>query len=341
MNKLKTGVRLALVISGLALIAVNFLPMWRIDLDAPQYPEGLSLLIHTNGLGGSVDIINGLNHYIGMRTLHSEDFPEFKILPWIIYLFSFLFILTAYLNRFAWLRILFLFFLVFGVVAFVDFWRWEYNYGHNLDPNAAIRVPGMAYQPPLIGYKQLLNFAAYSIPDAGGWIFIGSGMVLLISIFIEKKFSTLSNRANKSVLGVLFVSGIFFACSPKPEPFSMGKDECAYCRMKLTEPSFAAQIVTETSKVYKFDDIVCAAGFLHENRISSHEVFGVYFADYSNPELILHSDSCLLFECAEFHSPMNGNIAAFRHEADIQSLPFHDSGKIRDWKNYLQQFSSR
>ena len=67
----------------------------------------------------------------------------------------------------------------------IDFWRWEYNYGHDLNPDAAIKVPGMAYQPPLIGYKQLLNFGAYSIPDIGGWLFIAVGIIVLSITVIE------------------------------------------------------------------------------------------------------------------------------------------------------------
>ena len=73
-KQLPGWLRTIVIICGLALIAVLFLPVWRIDLAAPQYPEGLMLLIYANKLGGSVDIINGLNHYIGMKTLHTEDF---------------------------------------------------------------------------------------------------------------------------------------------------------------------------------------------------------------------------------------------------------------------------
>ena len=47
----------------------------------------------------------------------------------------------------------------------------------NLNPNAPIIVPGMSYQPPLLGFKQLLNFGAYSYPDIGGWIMFGVGMI--------------------------------------------------------------------------------------------------------------------------------------------------------------------
>ena len=46
--------------------------------------KGLRLLIHANKLAGDVDIVNGLNHYIGMKTLHAEEFVEFTVLPYII-----------------------------------------------------------------------------------------------------------------------------------------------------------------------------------------------------------------------------------------------------------------
>ena len=72
-----------LIVSALLFASLLF-PMWRIELTAPQYPEGLVLLLHANKIGGDVAIINGLNHYIGMKTLHTEDFVEFKILPYIL-----------------------------------------------------------------------------------------------------------------------------------------------------------------------------------------------------------------------------------------------------------------
>jgi len=51
---------------------------------------------------------------------------------------------------------------------------WSYDYGHDLDPNAAIKIPGMTYQPPLIGSKQLLNIKATSLPDIGFYISVVS-----------------------------------------------------------------------------------------------------------------------------------------------------------------------
>jgi copper chaperone NosL len=189
MQSLKKISRFLLVLAALALLGALFVPLWRIDLDAPQYPEGLRLLIYPHKLGGNVDIINGLNHYIGMQTLHAEDFIEFTILPYLMAGFAGLMLVAAWRNTQKWLNGTFIAFVIFGIVSMIDFWRWEYNYGHNLDPNAAIIVPGMAYQPPLIGFKQLLNFGAYSIPDIGGWLFVAAGLFLLAGVVIEKRKS--------------------------------------------------------------------------------------------------------------------------------------------------------
>lgn len=192
-NKLSISTRIVLLLTGLMLIAVIYVPIWSIELNAPQYPEGLSMSIYANKIGGNVDIINGLNHYIGMKTIHDKDFPEFKIIPYCVYFFASLFILTAVFANRKLLYSLFVLFVSFGIIAMVDFWKWEYQYGHDLNPDAAIKVPGMSYQPPLIGYKQLLNFGAYSMPDIGGWIFIFAGLVLLVIIFIQlRKRKTLS-----------------------------------------------------------------------------------------------------------------------------------------------------
>ncbi|HNL29921.1 MAG TPA: hypothetical protein PKL94_08165, partial [Saprospiraceae bacterium] len=87
-NHLSIYSKVFLFISAIALVVSIFVPIWRIDLDAPQYPEGLRMLISANGLGGDVEIINGLNHYIGMKTLHNEDFIEFTVLPYIIGFFA-------------------------------------------------------------------------------------------------------------------------------------------------------------------------------------------------------------------------------------------------------------
>lgn len=189
LKKLKPWIRSLTFLSALLLVMVLFFPIWKIELTAPQYPEGLSLQIFAGKLGGDVDIINGLNHYIGMRTLHANDFIEFILLPYFIIFFAVLVFVTAISNRKSMLYFTTVLFVVFCIAAMFDFWRWEYDYGHNLNAEAPIRVPGMAYQPPLLGYKQLLNFGAFSIPDIGGWIFIAAAALLVLCMLFQINIS--------------------------------------------------------------------------------------------------------------------------------------------------------
>lgn len=184
-NSLKKITRAALVFCGCAMVVSLFVPLWSIYLTAPQYPEGLAMYLWPNKITGEYEIINGLNHYIGMKTIHPDDFWEFKVLPYALGFFALLCFLTAFLNRKIWLYLTLVLFLIFGVAFMVDFWLWEYDYGHNLDPTAPIIVPGMSYQPPLIGFKQLLNFGAYSYPNIGGGIMFGVALILAILAFIE------------------------------------------------------------------------------------------------------------------------------------------------------------
>lgn len=182
-NSFNNIYRIVLILTGLSLLAVLYFPIWSIYLEAPQYPEGLSMSIYVDHVGGDIDIINGLNHYIGMKTIHANDFIEFSILSYCVMFFSLLFILNGIFASKKFFYLLSILFISFGIIAMIDFWRWEYDYGHHLNEDAAIKVPGMTYQPPLIGYKQLLNFGAYSFPDIGGYVFIAAGLVILFYLY--------------------------------------------------------------------------------------------------------------------------------------------------------------
>ena len=62
------------------LLALYVTPLWRIELHAPQYPEGLGLRIWVDQITGAkpndLNSINGLNHYIGMHAI--ELYTEVK-----------------------------------------------------------------------------------------------------------------------------------------------------------------------------------------------------------------------------------------------------------------------
>ena len=166
--------RILVGVASLLLLGLYVFPLWRVHLTAPQYPEGLGMTIHVNTVRGltefDLDKINNLNHYIGMKAIEPDAIPELRFMPWIVAALIAGGLVVAALGRrrplYVWLGA----FALLGLVGLIDFWRWEYDYGHNLSPDAIIRIPDMSYQPPLIGTKVLLNFTASSWPALGGWL---------------------------------------------------------------------------------------------------------------------------------------------------------------------------
>lgn len=185
MKTLKPLSRLAIALSALLMISAYFVPLWQILMWAPQYPEGLEMEIWINDIKGDVKIISALNHYIGMKHIEVSMFPEFGYMIYIVGVILGFGLLTALVNKRPLLWMYVILIVGAGIGALVDFYLWGYDYGHNLDPTAPIVVPGMSYQPPLIGTKQLLNFTAFSGPDTGGWIFMVSGILAVGALVYE------------------------------------------------------------------------------------------------------------------------------------------------------------
>lgn len=311
-SKLSTLSRIFLIVAGIVMSFSMFLPLWEIQLYAPQYPEGLILLIYSHTLGGNVEIINGLNHYIGMQHLDPKNFPEFTFLKYLLGFWALLMIIVGIVGRRKLLNILFYSFVVFSVIAMADFYRWNHNYGHHLDPNAAIQVPGMTYDPPLIGFKQLLNFGAYSMPAKGGWCYIGAGLLILFAFIKENKAWTWLRR-KKSVQAatmLMFIGLGMTACGlPEPRPVKLNEDACAHCKMTIMNPHFAAQVVSQRGRQYVFDDVACMVGFRKDHPEILFKNY--YVADFCPPYQWLPVDKAMMMQSDSLRSPMGGNVAGF------------------------------
>lgn len=181
--------RITLALASAALLAMLFLPLWSISLQAPQYPEGLGMRIwlHTVTGVGTYDLqnINELNHYIGMKRITPESIPELRYMPWAVAALGLFGLTAAALRKRALLVAWAGSFLAAAGAGLFDFWRWMYDYGHNLDPRAAIKIEGMSYTPPLLGTKQLLNITASSWPALGGLLAIAVGVAAVWLVVSE------------------------------------------------------------------------------------------------------------------------------------------------------------
>lgn len=325
---------LLLIVSVLFFVSLLF-PMWQIELEAPQYPEGLVLKLHANKIGGDVEIINGLNHYIGMATLHTENFIEFKVLPYITGFFGlFAITIVIFIKSKKGVLVLFGAFVLFVMLAAIDFYRWNYQYGHNLDPNAAIKVPGMAYQPPLIGYKQLLNFGAYSIPDIGGWLLISAGILLFVVVFREYNLKNKFRKRNSVVVMLFLSSGVFFSCQSKDlEPIKLNVDQCSFCRMSIADGKFGSEIITNKGRIYKFDDLRCLTNYIDENKTAVESYF---VHQYNADNVLIPATTAFYLKGGDISSPMRGNIAAFSTQEAADSFKEKLNAKTLAWEEIIK-----
>ena len=149
---MKKSPNVMMLVAALLLLVFFFVPLWRITLEAPQYPNGITMYIWINQITGDTEYtlqnINILNHYVGMKYIEPDTFPELKYFPIVVGIMAFLGLLAAWAPpkvRLGWVVLM----LVLGALGVYDFYLWEYDYGHNLSPTAPIKVPGMAYQPPI------------------------------------------------------------------------------------------------------------------------------------------------------------------------------------------------
>jgi hypothetical protein len=184
---LDLGPRLLLVLAALLLVVTFVFPLYTMTMFAPQYQEGLRLGIYSWKLEGGnsgqdIREINVLNHYIGMRDLVTDDFTEFKWMPFVIGVIGLLFLRAAVHGHMANLVDVTVLYVYFGLFSLWSFAYKMWSYGHSLDPTAAVQVD--PFMPPLFGYKQLANFEVYSYPGLGSYAVAVVGLLLVAALWL-------------------------------------------------------------------------------------------------------------------------------------------------------------
>ncbi|MEQ9404053.1 MAG: hypothetical protein RIM99_10730 [Cyclobacteriaceae bacterium] len=193
--------KIYMIVGALLLTGLFFLPMWNITLEAPQYPDPIGMNIHINKFEDAhpndIKNINIMNHYVGMKDI-PESIPEFELFPLFAGGMIVLGVVIGLIGKrklyLAWFALM----VILGSIAMYDFYLWEYEYGHDLKETAAIKFTDkdgepMAYQPPLIGNKMILNFKALSWPRSGAYMMF-LGMALSVVAFYRDKKEVAANE---------------------------------------------------------------------------------------------------------------------------------------------------
>jgi len=115
-----------------------------------------------------------------MRDLANESFAEFQWMPFVIGALGLLMLRAVVHGSVAALLDVVMIFIYFGAFSTWSFGYKLYRYGHDLAPDAAIKVA--PFMPPMFGYRQIANFEVYSYPRAGTYAMVAAILLLVAAL---------------------------------------------------------------------------------------------------------------------------------------------------------------
>lgn len=345
-NRLSRAATIAMAATAVLLLGVFVAPLWVIQLEAPQYPQGLGIHIWINRIDGAaphdLQNINGLNHYIGMQAIEPGEIPELRFMQYCAVGLAALAGAVALMRRrwalLAWVVLA----IALSGLGLYDFYRWEYDYGHNLNPDAAIKIEGMSYQPPMFGTRQLLNFQTTAWPGLGGVMAMaGVGLAVLAAAYefllrfrrrgaVRRTSGVGACKAAVLSAGVLLLAA--FGCSKEPRAIAFGSDVCAHCEMTIANQRYGAALVTDKGRTHVFDSVEC----LVESRapgakFADTAVHALYVVTYESRGA-LHDAALATYLVSEaMPSPMGANVTAFLNRKDAAHVQHVKQGELLDW----------
>jgi hypothetical protein len=182
-KKLSLLSSMLIALAAVLVVLSLFFPWWQMIFFAPQYPEGLNIIVYPNKLEGELDIVNGLNHYIGMENFSEENFPELAYLSYLVVGLAAITLLTAILRRKLVLFGLIGLFIIGGSLGVWDLTHALRKFGTNLSPTAPIKID--PFVPPLLGHNTVANFVTESVLGYGSYFLIAAFILLVISLWKE------------------------------------------------------------------------------------------------------------------------------------------------------------
>lgn len=177
---------LLLLVARVLLLISLFLPYWQMELRAPQYPDGLHMTAHLNSLSGDVAEIDGLNHYIGMRSLNEAARVERGVGVFVMIGVIVLLELAAYIHN-RWAALLVLPVIFFPIVFLVDLQLWMRHFGLNLDPDAPLSNAIEPFVPTAMGKGGIGQFVTIATPGTGLILATIASGVLIVALYFHRR----------------------------------------------------------------------------------------------------------------------------------------------------------
>lgn len=136
-------------------------------------------------------------------------------------------------------------------------------------------------------------------------------------------------------LSYLLILLVSVSCVTKEaEPIKLNSDGCDFCKMKIADGKFGAELITTKGRIYKFDDIHCMINYHKENLTTNIQSF--YIHDFNQNNVLIPAENAFYVKGGEISSPMRGNIIAVKTEEEAKKIALKYNANPISWSEIIK-----
>lgn len=129
---------------------------------------------------------------------------------------------------------------------------------------------------------------------------------------------------------------LFASCNQELDPIDYGKDDCHWCQMRIMDPKFGSEAITDKGRTYKFDSAECLLHYINDTD-TEHEHLVV--TNFESPENFISAQSAWYLISKNMPSPMGGFLNAFESKSIAEKFQQENEGEILDWNQLKNKYS--
>lgn len=136
-------------------------------------------------------------------------------------------------------------------------------------------------------------------------------------------------------LTYLLILLLSVSCKTKEaDPIKLNSDGCDFCKMKIADGKFGAELITTKGRIYKFDDMHCMINYHKENLATKIQSF--YIHDFNQNNVLISAESAFYVKGGEINSPMRGNIIAVKTEKEAKNIALKYNASLISWSEIIK-----
>lgn len=121
----------------------------------------------------------------------------------------------------------------------------------------------------------------------------------------------------KSVFAFVLFFTIVSCGTKEPQPIKLNVDSCDSCKMTIANAQYAAELITDKGRIYKFDDLSCMIHYIKENGGLPNA--RLFVNDYPTANKFIAFEQAFFLKGGSIHGPMGGKVIGFGSSAEAQN----------------------